>query len=360
MRKIVLIGAILVLGSQYTAAQPRKTDSQPQTEQTKKQPSPASVNASPSAIDEATKAESERYRKEREAKEDEFKAEQLKQNQVVTWATVIIALATVFNLGIAVVYVVLANSQLRVIKTQAVHAGDQVGKMQEQLDAINKQEGHLAAQAAAAQTQSQVMARQTTIMDKTLVYGTRAHVGVQSVFLDVDAQPLFLQIENVGKVPAKNIQVTLEICAEATEADYEKVCKHRPQPFDWPKIGTTRRLRVPFLKDYRGTKLFPGTLRLPVMIRLDNSPYFYVDQFVLITGGYASFSIQGLITYWDGFHRDKKTEFAWRYFAKNTENKWVPESFEGLSVTDALMQGKWAVGHHEEPDADYENPESPS
>jgi hypothetical protein len=56
------------------------------------------------------------------------------------------------------------------------------------------------------------------------------------------------------------------------------------------------------------------------MVRLDDSRYVSDEQFVLISGGYAKFRVQGVIIYSDGFHSGKKTEFAFRYFAKNKKS----------------------------------------
>jgi hypothetical protein len=206
-----------------------------------------------------------------------------------------------------------------------------IEKMQLQLEAIDKQEAHLLTQAKAAATaaematgqlvamqhQEQAQIEQAKTMDRQLVLGTRAYLGIQSVSLDIASKRVFLHVENVGKVPAKDILVVTEIKAEVPETKYRAFCSQQPQIREWSKKGDVRYLQIPFLNQYGRTKLFPGSLRMPVMFRLDTCPYFSDQQFSLVTGGYAKFTIRGIITYWDGFHSGKKTEFAFRYFAKN-------------------------------------------
>ncbi len=196
-------------------------------------------------------------------------------------------------------------------------------------------------QLAAMERQEQSMRDQAKLMDRSLVLGTRAYLGIHSVNLDIASKRLFLHLENVGRVPAKNIKVVTEILAEVPETKYRALCTQPPQTLDWGQREGERWLQIPFLNHLGRTKLFPGNLRVPIMIRLDNSPYFSDQQFSLITGGYAKFTMRGLITYSDGFHSGKRTEFAFRYFGKN--NLWVPEAIEGPQMqTDS-----------EKPDSDY-------
>ncbi len=218
--------------------------------------------------------------------------------------------------------------------------------MERSLKAVERQEEHLSAQVEAARdaanmakgqlvamqhqeqaqfAQLEAMKEQAKTMDRSLVLGTRAYLGIHSVHLDIPSKRLFLNLENVGEIPAKDIVVITEIRTEVPETKYQALCRHmnRSRGLDWGKKDDNRRLQIPYLNRLGRTKVFPGSLRIPVMIRFDDSPYFSDEQFALITGGYAKFRINGLITYSDGFHSGKKTEFAFRYFAQNV--LWVPE-----------------------------------
>jgi hypothetical protein len=307
-------------------------------------------------------------------------------NDRIARATVIIAVFGGLSFLATCAYIVAAFLQWNSIKKQANKAEaqlevvrkqsrtmlgtwrvirQQTRVMKEQLEAINKQEGHLSIQADAAkeaadmakgqlvamqhQEQAQfqqldAIKAQAKTMDRSLVLGTRAYVGIQSVGLDVSNKRLFLHIENVGAVPAKDIMVVTEVRAEVPETKYESVCRHMDRArgyADWGVKNDNRWLQIPYLNRLGRTKLFPGNLRIPVMIRFDDSPYFSDEQFSLITGGYAKFSINGVITYSDGFHSGKKTEFAFRYFSANT--LWVPEivDFHEMQIDP------------EKPDSDY-------
>jgi hypothetical protein len=188
-----------------------------------------------------------------------------------------------------------------------------ISKMGEQLDAIKRQE--------------MILAKQAKTMDQSLVLGTRAYVGIQNVNFDIASKRLFLNIENVGKVPAKDIVIVTEIKAEVLARKYLSVCSQATQVRDWPEKEDVRYLQLSFLNRLGRTRLFPGNLRIPVVLRLDESPYMSDQQLSLITGGYAKFTIRGLVTYSDGFDFGKKTEFAFRYLGRNS--LWVPEVIDG-------------------------------
>jgi len=388
MKKIVLLlTCLLFCGSQEIKAQPRNANTETKQQQAVNSPSPV-LRQSP--VNDAAEAASEAYRKERDAKDDVFRDEEVRQGRIVSTATERIFWATAFYVFVTAIYAAFAFLTLKQIKKQATNTGEQLEAMkkqsrtmrgtwqvmrrqteavEKQLEAINKQEAHLSAQVEAAKEaadmakgqlvamQSQeraqyqaleaakgqldAMKAQAKTMDQSLVFGTRAYLGIQSVNLDIASKRLFLYIENVGKVPAKDVMVVTEIKAEVPETKYQSFCSQQPQIQHWGQREGERRLQIPFLDRLGRTKVFPGSLRIPVMIRLDESPYMSDQQFSLITGGYAKFTMRGLITYSDGFHSGKRTEFAFRYFGKN--NLWVPEVIEGPQIqTDP-----------EKPDSDY-------
>lgn len=215
-----------------------------------------------------------------------------------------------------------------------------IDKMQDQLDAINKQEGHLATQAEAAKTQAEVMARQTTIMDKTLVYGTRAYVGIKDLVADYRARRIHLYIENVGRVPANNIQVTLELRVQILR----NLLPLTQPPTGWGAIGYDPDcwgITIPFLHAYgKRTKLFP---RQPLDIVTFIEPYHLSRSEIMLVeqGEGVRVRIRGEVRYSDGFHKDKVTHYDFRYLG----GEWVPQQ-----IDDPVGQ----YSDQYKPDTDYE------
>jgi hypothetical protein len=229
---------------------------------------------------------------------------------------------------------------VRVAAKQGETMEGQLTAMQDQLDAINKQEGHLATQAAAAKTQSEVMARQTTIMDKTLVFGTRAYVGVKKLGADYRGRKIHLIIENVGRVPANNIQIMLEFRVQILRT----LLPLTQPPTGWHAKGYDPDCwgkTIPFLHAYgKRTKLFPGQ---PLDVITFIEPYHLARSEIMLVelGEGVRVRIRGEIRYSDGFHRDKVTHYDFRYLG----GEWIPQQ---------LDDPRGLYGDQYKPDTDYE------
>lgn len=226
------------------------------------------------------------------------------------------------------------------LSKQSIRQNEQTVKaMQGQLTAMERQE--------------QAMRDQAKLMDRSLVFGTRAYVGVHSVTFEPQRKRIILQVENIGRVPAKDIQVIVELmiripdhlmpppAPDGTRRGWEFREGVRPSNPGGTPLGEWE-LRIPWVHPYGRTKLFPGSLRIGIVIRLGEVLYLTPQQYDAITAGHAMVFVRGIITYSDGFHKGKKTEFAFRYYLR--DDLWIslPETgFEKYTT------------EPEQPDSDY-------
>jgi hypothetical protein len=236
---------------------------------------------------------------------------------------------------------VLSVLALIVIVLQSLIYHRQRDIMEKQLRLMRSQTNSLALQAQISLDQRDLTEGQARTMDKSLVFGTRAYVGVHSIVFDPHKKRIFLQIENIGKVPAKNIQVTLEMliripehlmpspAPDGTRRGWEYIEGNRPDHPGGAPLGEWE-LRIPWLHPYGRTQLFPGSLKIGIMIRLDEVIYLTPQQYGAITAGHAKLIVRGIITYSDGFHKGKRTEFAFRYYLR--DNLWISLPQTGLEM----------------------------
>jgi hypothetical protein len=173
----------------------------------------------------------------------------------------------------------------------------------------------------AVKDQAEIMRKQARSMDESVVFGLRAHVGVGSFKFDLDRKRVFIEIENIGKVPAKDIKLEVILSVEIPQEFISRipVAQKVERPFQFMQIDTGA--------EYGGTKLFPGSLPITFVVHLDND-LLDNDQYGLITAGHAKVVVNGLITFHDGFNSGKKTPFSFRYFLK--DNLWSPSPVPDL------------------------------
>lgn len=173
----------------------------------------------------------------------------------------------------------------------------------------------------AVNEQVEIMRKQARSMDESVVFGLRAHVGVGSIKFDLDRKRVFIEIENIGKVPAKDIKLEVILSVKIPQEFISRipVAQKVGRPFQFMQIDTGA--------EYGGTKLFPGSLPITFVVHLDND-LLDNDQYGLITAGHAKVVVNGLITFHDGFNSGKKTPFSFRYFLK--DNLWSPSPVPDL------------------------------
>jgi hypothetical protein len=166
------------------------------------------------------------------------------------------------------------------------------------------------------EAQSEILRKQAKSMDESVVFGLRAYVGVHSIEMDLAAKRIFIQIENIGKVPASEIKVDVEmdirIALACTPVGYTAS--------PWSKPDAINLLSIPLRYDYGHAKLFPGNLKIKLIVPLDR--WLTDEELFLIQQGHARFIVRGNINFCDGFNMDKNTAFALRY--SHRVDCWLP------------------------------------
>jgi uncharacterized membrane protein YidH (DUF202 family) len=274
-----------------------------------------------------------------------------------------VIIESTFSLAIVIVIVVHAimyykqaneaNKQANAMERSLVIGEQQRDFMHLQASTMRHQLDEMIGQKRAMENTLNVMKAQAKTMDKSLVFGSRAYLGGKPRFdLDDAKCHLFIDIENFGRVPAKDIQVIIEL---EIASPYKFVPQLRPSPRPNKMFGKWFRyeapdpdshiIRIPFLFSHGRTKLFPTPDVLPIMIRLEENAYI-IPFISLIKAGHSRVLIRGRIQYSDGFHKDKLTEFAFRYYLKN--DIWIPQTITQVGP----------YGEPEEPASDYQPSES--
>jgi hypothetical protein len=134
-----LVAVLFLLAAQERSAQPSQTNAQNKIENTAQQVS-TPINSPSPQIDNSAKPESEGERKEREAKEEHFKSEQLRQNWIMVWATVLIAILTVVALILNVVFGTVSYKQWETAKTAANAAEKSANAAEESVHMMTRSE----------------------------------------------------------------------------------------------------------------------------------------------------------------------------------------------------------------------------
>jgi hypothetical protein len=137
----------------------------------------------------------------------------LRQNRIVVWATVAIAVFGFLSFVAAFIYAMVSSRQLRAIKEQAQHAGAQVEILKGQADTLREQASAMVGQLEAmkeqaaimreslAQTQRQI--EHMTVIDRAYIEVVDMRMGALKVDEMVIVKSVFL---NVGRSPAWNFR----------------------------------------------------------------------------------------------------------------------------------------------------------
>jgi hypothetical protein len=147
--------------------------------------------------------------------------------------------------------------------------------------------------------------KQTTIAAIALEVGSQAYVCVHSIDLDLAKDRIYIEIENLGRVPADSVQVELWQKLEIPPKFHRKDAAFQSLQGWGEKTG-----------------LFPGNLRISMRLPLDL--WLGREDIALIKSGDAKLIVEGVITFYDGFlpRKPKDTHFAFEY--RLTEKKWFP------------------------------------
>jgi len=166
------------------------------------------------------------------------------------------------------------------------------------------------------EAQSEILRKQAKSMDESVVFGLRAYVGIHSIGINFLTNRLHIQVENIGRVPAKDVRVDVQM-----EVAIPPKCM--PEGYDLSLgayVFTTK--LIPF--HYGEAKLFPGNLNINIIIPIKRwlSEGLSDEQIHLITQGDARLIVRGNINFCDGFNADKNTPFALRFSPQ--ADCWLP------------------------------------
>jgi len=323
---LILVFMLLLAGEKVNA-QPTQTNGRAEEKQTNSQPSTTPLDNRQTNIDNAANAASPSQNQERDAKDDPFKAEQLRQNRIIAKATIYIAIFGGLSFIAALIYAIVSIKQWKAIDKQATHAGEQLTETRNLLiqDELTFRENQRQANATrnmmqgqldAMKEQAEIMRKQAKSMDQSVVFGLRAYLGIHSVGINLETKRFYLQVENIGKVPASDIKVSVEIEVIIARGCITKEYK----PSRWSGPNAVNILTVPLEYDYGKTKLFPGNLKIKIVESL--SEWFTDGEISWVRQGDARMIIRGNISFEDGFNKDKNSPFALRYSAR--AECWLP------------------------------------
>src|SRR6185369_2310869 len=272
--------------------------------------------------------------------------------QIARWATLIVVV--VGGLVLASRYVsgdtdpiqFVTGNLLNVLIFGAIVA--QVLIYRKQRDIMRHQWRSMQGQLNAMERQEQAMRDQAKSMDKSVVFGLRAYLGIFSIVFNPETKLIFVQIENTGKVPAENIDVLIEV-----EAKY---IRPTIQPVPMLRIlqgeANTEPAPLVIARRYRfGEKatLLPGTLKIGISVPLVE-PWINQDQIDAIESNDIRLVVRGNINFMDGFNKDKNSFFAFRY----RKPLWYPHPLP--SVDDLRIRQIEELPYFEDEDESETNP----
>ncbi|MDX6532008.1 MAG: hypothetical protein QOH41_4298 [Blastocatellia bacterium] len=145
--------------------------------------------------------------------------------------------------------------------------------------------------------------RQADIAGDALLINNRASVGVHSIEFNRNSKIVFVRIENIGHVPAKEIELFIHIIASM------------PVEIVEARKGMKSKSDKTIKKSYGKTELFRGNLQIIIPINLES--FLAPEEIRLIVSEDALMLIRGYIDYTDGFlgQPRKRTEFVFTYDA---------------------------------------------
>lgn len=145
--------------------------------------------------------------------------------------------------------------------------------------------------------------RQTEIAGASFTINSQAYVCVHDARLDLETATIFVLFENLGKIPAEDISVEIEMNLKIPEA-IGKGNAHRKDSYEWGAL----------------IQLFSGQLKLE--LRIPPEKWLTIEQHPFLNDDRAKLTLNGTLTFYDGFlpREPKRTHFALRY--RPTEKRW--------------------------------------
>jgi len=164
---------------------------------------------------------------------------------------------------------------------------------------------------------AQLGATQETITQNrhALEISERAYLGIHSIDGNIEIGRILINIENLGKLPATDIEVSFE--GEATIPRQYVTEAYKTPP--WKSYIGGLRLTWQLPIDYGNTQLLAGHFPLSLPISLDRR--LNRSEREAVKNGRGKLIFSGRIRYHDGFRGDHETVFAFQ-FSKD-EDRWI-------------------------------------
>lgn len=206
-----------------------------------------------------------------------------------------------------------------------------------QRDIMRHQWRSMQSQLSSMDRQERAMRDQVKVMSDALVIGHAAYVSIHSVESEMKTgAPIAIRIENVGKVPAEEIEIHIDL-----------VCAIKPSTMNTPNkahpIWYTR------TQHFGRMKLFCGDFKIPILMSANTM--FFSEELDLIVKNHIAVVMRGRIGWQDGFQQGRQeVEFAFFYVhnAHSEKDEWLPSS---PATWDNIFQAAYkypARGHIEE------------
>lgn len=191
-----------------------------------------------------------------------------------------------------IVQAVISSKQWRAMHDGLDRTDTVIEKMQLQLDTM---------QDTLEQTK-----RQADIAGDALRISTQAYVCIRNIELDPTKDRIFIEVENLGRVPADNITIDVWLRMETPPELNLKTPTHQERFIFGEK-----------------TALFSGNL--PINVRIDHEKWLNSVEVGHVKSGLGLLIAEGLITFYDGFlpREPKETHFAFAY--RLGDKRWYPQ-----------------------------------
>jgi len=220
----------------------------------------------------------------------------------------VLVITSIVTAVAVLIYTVFAGLQWWAIRKQGDYASQQVGKMQEQLDAIREQARIMSESLAETrnifdQNERAVGAaeRSLEIAQRNTIYAERAYVSVTAG--DGNWERFFLRIENSGNTPASKVQLIA-------------VAEIRPDPLPVPDGA------MPGTDHYTYVGLIAPRSFFEKDVRIN--PAITVEQRPLVGQNKLKPWSSGIIHYQDAFGIDRKTTFCfYQTYGSTKLQPWV-------------------------------------
>jgi hypothetical protein len=177
-------------------------------------------------------------------------------------------------------------------------------------------------QARALDVQEGIFRQQTETMQKALRVETQPYLCIHSIELDHGTNSVYVEIENLGRLPADSIEIDIWWKFEVP-----------------PEVGDYKSTSFQESRKWgRKTELFRGNLRITSRFLLRE--WLSDVGMVILKSGSGLLTMEGLITYYDGFipREPRRTHFAFEY--RLTERRWYSRRIVSPEELDAESTNK--------------------